>query len=410
MSDNVTAEIVAIGTELLLGEITDTNSVFIAQQLRDIGINVFFMTSVGDNQERIASAIRIALSRADVVITCGGLGPTIDDMTRQGIAIATDRDLVFHQSLQDQIAARFASYNVKMTENNTRQAYLPADAIAIENPVGTAPSFIVEVENKAIISIPGVPREMKYLMVERVIPYLTEKYDLGIIKARILRTAGIGESHLDTILGVDILEQSNPTIGLAAHHGTIDVRLTAKAASHSIADGMLDELEAVVRERAGDYIFGYGKDEIEDVLIKLLQDNNMQIGVIEVGIQSAIIDKLRLRKVDSVLGYAQVLDSPDKVSNQFPVQASTMREQSQELSHYIIQQGCTASVAIISLPDVNENADLDYATAVAITVNGETKSRVYGFGGQNELAREWVSRWAMANIWRGLKEQLAHVE
>src|SRR5215475_450162 len=162
MAQNVNAEIIAIGTEILLGEITDTNSVHIARVLRDLGINLYFMTSVGDNEQRIADSIRIALSRADVVITCGGLGPTIDDMTRQGVAIATERDLVFHQDLLDKIAERFASFRAKMTENNQRQAYLPANATVIENPVGTAPSFIVEHHESVVISVPGVPREMKY--------------------------------------------------------------------------------------------------------------------------------------------------------------------------------------------------------------------------------------------------------
>lgn len=154
MVDNINAEIIAIGTEILLGEITDTNSVYMARELRAIGVNLYYMTSVGDNLQRIADAIRLAMSRADVVITCGGLGPTVDDMTRQAVADATDRELEYQEWLYDQIAARFAGFKVKMTENNRQQAYLPAAAIAIENPVGTAPCFIVEHEGKAVISLP----------------------------------------------------------------------------------------------------------------------------------------------------------------------------------------------------------------------------------------------------------------
>src|SRR5882724_5253624 len=166
MVQNVNAEIIAIGTEILLGEITDTNSVFIARLLRDLGINLYFMTSVGDNEKRIADSIRIALGRAQIVITCGGLGPTIDDMTRQAVADATDRGLTFHQDLLDQIAERFKGFRSQMTENNKRQAYVPDNAIIIENPVGTAPSFVVEQGDKVVISLPGVPREMKFLMNE----------------------------------------------------------------------------------------------------------------------------------------------------------------------------------------------------------------------------------------------------
>src|SRR5215475_14219124 len=243
MAQNVNAEIVAIGTEILLGEITDTNSVHIARVLRDLGINLYFMTSVGDNEQRIADSIRIALSRADVVITCGGLGPTIDDMTRQAVATATDRGLTFHQTLLDAIAERFSGFRAQMTENNKRQAYLPDEATVIENPVGTAPSFIVEHHGHIVISLPGVPREMKFLMNEKVIPYLKERYKLGVIKAKVLKTAGIGESLLDHEIGTTLLEMSNPTIGLAAHAGQVDVRITAKADTVSMADEMIASIE-----------------------------------------------------------------------------------------------------------------------------------------------------------------------
>ena len=207
---HITAEIIAIGTEILLGELVDSNSAHIARVFRGIGINVFMMTTVGDNHERIASAIRNGLSRSHLVITTGGLGPTVDDMTRDAVADATERSLIYHPALYDQIATRFAGFRVRMTENNRQQAYLPEDAILIENPVGTAPSFIVESGEGAVISLPGVPREMKYLLAERVVPYLSERYQLGTIIARVLRTAGIGESSLDDLLGLDLLNRSKP--------------------------------------------------------------------------------------------------------------------------------------------------------------------------------------------------------
>src|SRR5664279_3009250 len=213
------AEVIAIGTEILLGDLTDTNSVFIARTLRDLGVNLYFMTHVGDNEKRIADAIRIALGRAQIVITCGGLGPTIDDMTRQAVADATGRGLTFHQELLDQIAERFRGFRATMTENNRRQAYVPDNAVIIENPVGTAPSFAVENDERVVISLPGVPREMKFLMIEKVVPYLRLRYGISgkVIKAKILKAAGIGESALDEMIGKELLEASNPTVGLAAH-------------------------------------------------------------------------------------------------------------------------------------------------------------------------------------------------
>ncbi|MBN1202365.1 MAG: competence/damage-inducible protein A, partial [Anaerolineae bacterium] len=191
-------EVISIGTELLLGEIVDTNSTYIARQLRDIGMNVFYMITVGDNRQRITDAVRQSLSRADVVITTGGLGPTVDDMTRQAVADATDRELEFHPELLDEIAERFRQFRARMSDNNRVQAYLPAGAIPVPNRLGTAPCYIVETGQGTVISLPGVPKEMKDILAATVIPYLRERVGgVGTIKARVLRTADIGESQID---------------------------------------------------------------------------------------------------------------------------------------------------------------------------------------------------------------------
>lgn len=408
MTDDINAEIIAIGTELLLGEITDTNSVYLARQLRDLGVNLFYMTSVGDNRQRIADAIRLAFSRADVVITCGGLGPTVDDMTRQSIADATDRELVFHQSLYDEIASRFASFKVKMTKNNSQQAYLPADAITIENPVGTAPSFIVEYGNKTVISLPGVPREMKFLFESRIIDYLRTKHNLGIIKARVLKTAGIGESSLDDMLGTELLNMRNPSIGLAAHHGIIDIRMTAKAENESDADSMLDKIEIKVREQAGEFIFGNDKDELEQILFDLLSQNNTHITIAEAGINNAVIQKLSSLDIDSIVSETIEADHPADIQALFPkTQNMSLRDTAHHIVETITQRNqSVAGIVILSLPDVNENPDKEVATVVAVYANEEVKSRVYGFGAKNPLTGDWVSRWAMAYIWRQISENL----
>lgn len=410
MTDNVNAEIIAIGTELLLGEITDTNSVYLARQLRDLGINLYYMTSVGDNQQRIADAIRLAFSRADVIITCGGLGPTIDDMTRQSIADATNRDLVFHQELYDQIVARFASFKVTMTDNNNRQAYLPANAITIENPVGTAPSFIVEHEGKAVISLPGVPREMKYLFETRIVDYLRSAYQLGIIKARILKTAGIGESTLDDMLGDDLLNESNPSIGLAAHHGIIDIRMTAKSADALHADQLLDVMETKVRAKVGEFIFGTDDDALETVLADLITSVGGHIAVAEAGITNAMITKITDAQADHILSETIESAHPDDIRLLFPeTQHLSLRETAHHIAQTIAERSeSLAGVAILSLPDVDDNKDDEIATVVAIYANATIKSRVYGFGAKNPLTADWVSRWAMAYVWRQIKESTNH--
>ena len=411
MTENVNAEIVAIGTEILLGEITDTNSVFIAKALRDIGINLFFMTSVGDNERRIADAIQIAMGRADVVITCGGLGPTIDDMTRQSVALATDRGLTFHQDLLDAIAARFSGFRAQMTDNNRRQAYLPDNSIVIENPVGTAPSFIVEHGGHIVISLPGVPREMKFLMNEKVIPYLKEHFKLGtgIIKAKVLKTAGIGESLLDNEIGTQLLEMSNPTVGLAAHAGQVDVRITAKADTEQIADEMIAEVEVQIRQRVGKFIFGIDNDEIENVLVQLLASHGMTLAISETGVGDPIGQRLR-RAVgnDSVFIKHELYDSPEAIQEALKLDATLpIRETAERVAELICKANNTsAGISVVSRPDMDDqHADSEGGTAIAVYTPDGTRSRVYGFGGQGETAPIWVSTWAMSMLWQMMQEK-----
>ena len=407
MSANINAEVISIGTEILLGELTDTNSVYIARTLRDLGINLYFMTSVGDNEARIAEAIRIALTRAQVVITCGGLGPTVDDMTRQAVARATGRDLIFHQNLLDQISARFAGFKVKMTENNRRQAYLPDGAIPVENPVGTAPCFIVEHGEGVVISLPGVPREMKYLMTESILPFLSQRYQVGIIKARTLKTAGVGESALDELLGADLLAASNPTIGLAAHSGQIDVRITAKATTEIEADAMIATAEALVMERAGRYIFGADGDRLEEKLVDLLRVTGGKLAVIQAGIGDALTQALRaVPGAEAVLAEAVVY--PD------PVAAGVARgaEEGQslrELGRWLTQRareqsGALVAIAVLSDPELDEDSDAAEGTVIVVNGPEQIQERAYGFGGRSDVARVWGTTWSLSMAWRMLKE------
>lgn len=408
MKSNLNAEIIAIGTEILLGEITDTNSVFLARGLRDIGINLYYMTSVGDNEVRIANSIRLALSRADVVITCGGLGPTIDDMTRQGVAAATDRGLTFQQHLLDQIAARFGTFRVQMTENNKRQAYVPEDAIIIENPVGTAPSFIVEVGDKCVISLPGVPREMKFLFTEKVVPYLRERYGLTseIIKARLLKVAGIGESQLGEMIGTELQEASNPTVGLAAHSGQIDVRITAKATTEFEADQMIGEVEAQLRALIGSYVFGVDKDTIESALVNQLRADASGIAVTEVGIDPVISG--RIEKTDGGVGVllkVEHYDTPDDLAAALKTSAQPIRTLAEQAAKALAAAAqARVAVAVVAFPDINEQADSGEGSALAVVVGDQVRSRVYGFGGESETAKQWTGTWAMSMAWRMLRE------
>jgi nicotinamide-nucleotide amidase len=309
------AEIISIGTELLLGEITDTNATYIAQQLRKIGLDLIFMTTVGDNMSRIASVIDRALARVDVVITSGGLGPTVDDVTREGISQATGRPLVFHQALLDEIAERFKHFGVGMSENNRQQAHVPQGAEPVSNPVGTAPIFILETERGVVMVLPGVPREMTYLLDNRLIPWLRNHADSpAVIVCRVLRTAGIGESQIDMRIG-DLMKTSNPTVALAAHTGQTDVRITAKAPTAEEANSLLDPLEQELRNRLGSWIFGVDKETIEEVVTQMLKEQKATVACVEIGIGDLLSRRLGGLNAPDVfaqlLAFDQMSDLPE---------------------------------------------------------------------------------------------------
>lgn len=288
------AEIIAIGTELLLGEIQDTNTRYLALRLRDANIDLFRATMVGDNAVRISRVIAEALTRSDIVITTGGLGPTVDDPTRLAVAMAVGVETEFRPELWEQIQNRFERFNRIATENNKRQAYIPQGAIAIENPVGTAPAFIVESGSKVIISLPGVPREMEYLIENRVIAYLKQHFQiLGTIKASVLHAAGVGESQVDEWIG-DLETLINPTVGLLAHPGQIDIRVTAKAGSLEEADRMIEPIISQIKDRLGDNVYGRDADTIESVTQTRLTAVGWNFGLMEFGLDGELYRQLRL--------------------------------------------------------------------------------------------------------------------
>lgn len=286
------AEIITIGTEILLGEIVDTNSQYLARTLRDEPIDLFWKTTVGDNLWRIAQAIQGSMQRCEIVITTGGLGPTVDDPTREAVAMALGVETEFQPELWEQIQERFSRFNRQPTENNRRQAFIPKGAIAVENPVGTAPAFIYEIGQHAIISLPGVPREMEFLMQNSILAYLKQRYQLkGIIKSRLIHTSGAGESQIDDLIG-DLEELSNPTVGLAAHTGQVDVRITAKAESEEEADALIQPIEKVVKQRLGKWIYGIDQDTLEEVALRAVAAKGWTLVVVEAGTHGNISRRL----------------------------------------------------------------------------------------------------------------------
>lgn len=287
------AEVVAVGSELLLGQIVDTNSAVIARHFASIGLNLFYKTTVGDNLGRVTSTLRQALDRSDVVVTTGGIGPTADDITREAVAAATDRELVFSADLMAQIEAYFASRGFRLSSSNRRQAYIPSGAIPVENPVGTAPAFFVEHHGKTVITLPGVPREMEYLLVNRAIPYLRDRYGIkGEIRLRVLKVVGLGESRVGERLADFMEVGANPTVGTLAHLGQVDVRIAAKADDADTAERLIAPVEAEIRSRLGDTVIGSDADTLESAIAARLVAADARLAVAEVGTAGAATERL----------------------------------------------------------------------------------------------------------------------
>ena len=275
-------ELVAIGSELLLGQIVDSNSAWMAQRLAEVGANLFRKTTVGDNLERMADVIGGAMARADCVITGGGLGPTEDDLTRQAVAQVCGRPLERHADALRDLRERFQSRGFVLTPNNEKQALLPRGATLVHNPNGTAPAFVVEDERGTIISLPGVPFEMKWLMEHEVVPYLRKRWDLEqVIHHRVLKVGELGESAVDHRIGAIMTASTNPKVGVLAHPGQVDVRISARAGSAEAARRMIEPTEAEIRVALGDHVFAVDEETLESVVAAALARRGWQVASYE---------------------------------------------------------------------------------------------------------------------------------
>jgi competence/damage-inducible protein CinA-like protein len=381
------AEIITIGTEILLGEIVDTNSAYLARRLRDLNVDVFRTSTVGDNTQRIADVICETLERTQIIITTGGLGPTVDDPTREAVALAFGVETEFRPELWEQVTARMLRYGRTPGENQKRQAYVPVGAIGVENAVGTAPAFIVERGERCLIALPGVPREMEYLAENKVFPYLRERYRLsGTIKARVLHVAGMGESVIDEHVG-DFELQTNPTVGLAAHYGMVDVRITAKAESDEKANEMLAGVEKTIRERLGAAIYGADEETLEDVTLNALAQKGWTLTVVDVNTGGELSRRLSETRHPAFLG-GKILSSLVEGQGLAGAVAAQMEE-------------ARASVALglTARQDAGSELGVDF---VLVTPNAKSKSsRSYGGHPKN------IPAWGANNLLDLLRREIS---
>lgn len=309
------AELLMIGTELLLGQINDTNAAFLGQTLAEHGVPLYQKTTVGDNHGRIVAALRDALSRADVVLCSGGLGPTEDDITRECVAEVFGRRLEFREGLYEAIMARYSAFRHLFTENNKRQATLPEGAIVLENPRGTAPGLIVEGEQGVVVCMPGVPHELQGMMREQVLPYLRKKFGLrGVIHYRVLKVCGMGESKIDSLIGDLIQAHSNPSIGLLASPDVVRIRITAAAETQEAAEAMIAPVAEAVEARLPGLVFGRDAETLEGVLDGLLLGRGWRLATLEDSTGGMIAQRLKAAGAGCFAG-GRVLGERKKAEN-----------------------------------------------------------------------------------------------
>lgn len=280
----MTAEILCVGTELLLGNIVNTNAAFIAQELAAMGIYTYYQTVVGDNPERLKSALEKALERVDAVIMTGGLGPTYDDLTKETVAKHFNRKMYMHEPSLRKIESIFEKFykqnNRKMTENNKKQAMMPEGAIVFDNEQGTAPGLAIEGDGKIVVMLPGPPRELKPMFLTKVVPYIS-KFSQKTLVSTNIHIFGMGESAVEDRLKQMMTTYENPTIAPYAKEGEVLLRVTASAGNKGIALAMIEPVIKEIQNQIGEYIYGIDVDSIQNALVINLKEKKLKIAVAE---------------------------------------------------------------------------------------------------------------------------------
>lgn len=276
----LTAEIICVGTELLMGQVVNTNAAYIAEKLVECGIAVNYSSVVGDNPQRLSDAVKTALERCDVIITTGGLGPTDDDLTKEIVSSVMGKNLVFHEQSMEKMLDYLKEAGKNMSKNNEKQAFLPEGCIVLDNDNGTAPGCVIEENGKCAVLLPGPPKEMKP-MFEKAVKQLKTMSGI-VMKSRVLRVFGIGESRAATLLDDLIKEQTNPTIAPYAKEGEVTFRVTASGDNEACVEKMLNEMTGKVYDRIGDYIYGEGENNsMAKLAVDALKSKKMTVATCE---------------------------------------------------------------------------------------------------------------------------------
>ncbi|AGL00299.1 CinA family nicotinamide mononucleotide deamidase-related protein [Desulfoscipio gibsoniae] len=404
-------EIIFTGTELLLGQILNTNAQVIERELSTLGIDLYYQVTVGDNLQRCAAAIKQAAGRADLIIVGGGLGPTEDDISREALAEALQLELVQDEKALEVVRRFFDRRGIPLTLNNLKQALVPAGGRAIDNPIGTAPGIIVEQAGKTYILVPGPPSEFNMMVKEQVIPYLIGRLasQVGVIKSRVLKFCGIGESLLDEKLS-DLLKSTNPTIAPTAKFSEIHLRLTAKARQSDMAEEMIDAMESRVRERLGAFIFGVDDETLPGAVTLVLREQGKTIAVAEnftggqlsyqlssaAGAESTFTAGLVARDYRQLQEKAclQLGDIPTRAMERAGHMASMVRKQ--------FGTDIGAAVAV-QRSGGDDAAVAEYNLYIAADCNGRLMMKKVLWSGERDEMAKRASTVALVLLWRYLK-------
>ncbi|WZL74903.1 competence/damage-inducible protein A [Clostridiaceae bacterium 35-E11] len=362
--------IISVGTEILFGQIVNTNTVYLSQQLNALGINVYFHFTVGDNGDRLKEIFTYAMSKSDLIITTGGLGPTQDDLTKETIAQVTGKDLELHQASYEKLYGFFKKLGKPMSENNVKQVYLPEDSVVLPNDCGTAPGFLLEISKKIIITLPGPPKEMQYMFENYVKSYLKEK-SADIIFSKVVRFFGIGESFLETKLLDLISNQSNPTIATYAKQGEVSARITAKAHSVLEANQIIAPVIKEIKNRLDQYIYSDNDEEMVEVVAKKLLEHKLTISLAE-----SCTGGLIAAKLTEMPGISQCLDrSIVTYSNQAKIQELGVKESTLKEKGAVSEE--TAKEMVLGLKKKTESDICLSVTGIA-GPGGGTKEKPVG--------------------------------
>ncbi len=294
-------EIVCVGTEILLGDIVNTNAVYLSRELATMGISVLRQSVVGDNNARLTEMLRQALDRSDIVITTGGLGPTADDITRDKCCEVMESELVLNEEIKTEIESYFVSKGLTMAGSNIRQAYVPKDGTVFKNHNGTAPGFAIEKNSKCIIALPGPPREMKPMFEEYAVPLL-KKYSKASIVSHNIKMIGIGESAMAEEAG-DLLDGENPTVAPYAKDGECFLRVTAMGESKAQAEEIAKPTVKEITEKFKDYVYAVDEPNIETALVKLLKKHALKISLAE-----SCTGGFAAKRITDISGASEVFD------------------------------------------------------------------------------------------------------